>query len=73
MANEAVVLIALPLLVSVNQWMFTRTVARVDPHLIPVVSRRRVQWLLAHSARIYAASALVVLGGLVLQAALLLR
>jgi hypothetical protein len=72
-ANEAVALIALPLLVSLNQWMFTRTVARVDPHLIPVVSRRRVQWLVAHSARIYAASALLIMGGLVLQAGLLLR
>jgi len=66
-------LIALPLLVSLNQWFFTRTVARVDPHLIPVLARRRVQWLLVHSARIYAASGLVVAGGVVLQAASLLR
>ena len=73
MANEAVALIALPLLVSINQWMFTLTVARVDPRLIPLGARRRVHWLAAHTARIYLASAGLVAVGLALQVAALLR
>jgi hypothetical protein len=72
-ANEAVALIALAVLVSLNQWMFTLTVARVDPRLIPVAARRRVHWLVAHTARIHVASAGLVAAGLVLQVTALLR
>jgi hypothetical protein len=72
-ANEAVALIALPLLVALNQWVFTLAVAHVDPHLVPAASRRRVRWLVAHSARIYLAAAVLVTAGLALQVAALLR
>ena len=73
MANEAVALIALALLLALEQWVFTVAVAHVDPRLVPAASRRRVRWLVVHSGRIYLAAALLVTAGLALQAVALLR
>jgi hypothetical protein len=71
-AVEAVALIALTLLVALTQWMFIQTVAHVDVHLIPAHARRRVQWLVLNSGRIYVAAAGIAASVLVVQTAVLL-
>lgn len=62
-------LIALAVLVSVTQWLFTQTAVRVDMHLLPAHARRRVQWLLAHSPSIYLGCAGTVVAVAFVQAA----
>jgi hypothetical protein len=71
MARTAAALIALALLISASEWMFTATAARVDLLLIPSRSRRRVRWLMAHSGRIHLAAAGTVTSVALVQAAVL--
>jgi hypothetical protein len=72
MSKTATALLVLSLLVFTGQWLWARAVGHVDPALIPVCSRRRVQWLRSNTAHIEQASALLAACALLLQAAVIL-
>jgi hypothetical protein len=56
-SKTAAALLALAVLVSVGQWLWTRLATHVDLQMMPAGSRRRVQWILTNSPRIQLASA----------------
>ena len=72
MAKEAVALIGLAALVSLSQWLFTNTAARVGMPAIPADARPRVRWLLANSAHIHLACGATALAAVVVQTAVLI-
>jgi hypothetical protein len=52
MSRTAAALLALLVLVSATQWLWTRMASHVDFALMPAYSRRRVRWMLGNSAHI---------------------
>jgi hypothetical protein len=69
-SKTSVALLALAILVSSGQWLWTRMAAHIDMHMMPTCSRRRVQWILTNSPRIQLAAAALAAYSLCAQVAL---
>jgi hypothetical protein len=70
MSRTVVALLGIAVLVWFAEWLSVRAAGHLDLRLLPAHSRRRAQWLRAHSTRIQLGCGAAAVGLLAVQAAL---